>query len=380
MTETDVVVLGLGGMGSAALLAAARAGLKAVGIEQFGEAHDRGSSHGETRIIRTAYYEHPNYVPLARRAIGMWRAIEAETGGRLMEQVGLLQVGAPDSEVMRGVLESERRHGLALDHLSPAEVEARWPWWRVPPGQLGLFEREAGFLRVERCVATMLGLARSLGARTLFGATISGWDTGPGGTVQVTGGGETFRTRGLIVTAGPWTGPLLKSRVPALQVVRKQQQWFEVDAPRQPIEPCWLVDEGEAGCFYGFPPVNGNAFKVAEHSGGQPVNSATAVNRQESGADILRCQDFLRRWFRHETVRQVRSSVCMYTLSPDQHFLLDRLPDAPQIVFLAGLSGHGFKFAPVLGDLLVGKVRGEDCPDAAFLGLDRFHPTGTGSG
>ncbi len=376
----DVVVLGLGGMGSAALLAAARAGLKAVGIEQFGEAHDRGSSHGESRIIRTAYYEHPAYVPLARRAIGMWREIEAATGTRLMDQVGLLQVGAPDSGVLRGVLESERQHGLALEHLSPGQIEARWPQWRVPAGQLGLFESDAGFLRVERCVATMLGLARQLGARTMHGATVQRWSPGPGDAFKIDAGGEQFLTRRLIVTAGPWSGAILKSHLPALQVVRKQQQWFEAEPQVRPGEPCWLVDEGEPGCFYGFPPIEGGGFKVAEHSGGQPASSPLAVDRDENTDDTRRCLDFARRWFRFDRIRCVRTSVCMYTLSPDHHFLLDRLPDAPGIVFLAGLSGHGFKFAPVLGDLLVRKVLGEDCADAAFLGLDRFQPARTGSG
>lgn len=371
----DLAVLGLGAMGSATLLAGARRGLSVVGIEQFGAAHDQGSSHGQSRIIRTAYYEHPDYVPLARQAVGMWREIESASGSRLFIPAGLLQVGRPNSDVIAGVLNSSRLHDIPLEHLEPAQIAARWPWWKVEDGYIGLFERDAGLLLVEQCVAAMWRLAREAGARVVVGHRLGGWAVDDDGVVQLELGGESIRCRRLAVTAGAWNAELLRGAVPNLTILRKQQQWFHVDHPGVHADcgaPCWLVDEGASGCHYGFPALDRTGIKIAEHSGGEPVPDPARLDRSVRPAELEKLRQFMERWFRFGKVLFSRGSVCMYTMSPDQHFIVDRLPETPQVVCGAGFSGHGFKFAPVIGDLLVRMALGEDCPEGKFLSLNRF--------
>jgi sarcosine oxidase len=378
----DLIVLGVGGVGSAALYAAARRGWRVLGIEQFGVAHDRGSSHGQTRIIRAAYYEHPNYVPLAKSAFGEWARIEREAGERLFRAAGLLQVGKRDSELMEGVRRSAREHGLNVDALTAAEIEARWPYFQVTDEYSGLFEPGAGYLRVEQCVAHLTKLAKKAGAELLTNTTVERWLPLDSGAIEVrTSDDEVIRTRRLVVTAGPWSQNFTNSLRLDLQVVRKQQQWFQMD--RHEIHEanggcCFLFDTPQ-GCFYGFPQIDHLGMKVAEHSGGQATEAAEALKRGIDASDLERCQSFVNEWFRCSKIRLVHHSVCMYTMSPDQHFVIDRWPGLHNVAFAAGLSGHGFKFVPVLGKHLVELVDGQENSEFDFLKLNRFERQSDGT-
>ena len=219
MSTYDAIVLGAGGVGSAAVYHLARRGAKVLAIDQFPGGHDRGSSHGETRIIRQAYFEHPDYVPLLLRAYELWRELEGETGTDLLHQVGLLQVGPPEGQVVSGVLQAARLHGLSVESLLDSEVPRRFPGFRVPEGSVGVFEPAAGYLRVERCVLAHLAAARLYGAELKFDAPALNWQAGSS-SVQVTTREATYSAGSLIIAAGSWAPHVLSQLGVPLEVRR----------------------------------------------------------------------------------------------------------------------------------------------------------------
>jgi sarcosine oxidase len=370
----DLAILGVGGMGSAALWSAARQGLRVIGLEQFGPGHDRGSSHGQTRIIRTAYFEHPSYVPMAQRSFALWREIERLSGAELLRETGLLQVGMPESPVIRGVLHSASKYGLPVSVIAPKDIERRWPAMRVPVEMCGVFEVNAGYLRVEQCCAQLIRLARELGADYRSNTLVKSWHITDGGLVQIETDREPIVARKAVISGGPWASILLSELRLDLHVVRKQQQWFQVDRADTHVANgfCCFLFETDAGCFYGFPAIDRMGMKFAEHTGGQPVSDPYLVDREVNQVDLARVENFMSEYFRFGRTRLTHSSVCMYTKSVDEHFIVDCHPRFPQISFVAGLSGHGFKFAPVLADHLVGLVHGQPDPNCEFLSLKRL--------
>ena len=365
----DCIVLGVGGIGSGALLAAAKRGWKVLGLEQFGAVHDKGSSHGHTRIIRTAYFEHPNYVPLCQRAWLEWEQLQASCQNQLIQKTGLLQVGAPDLEVITGVLESAKLHDLSVTEMSAAEVMKRFPAIKVNDQHVGVFEEQAGFLRVENCVAELLKRAMEAGAEMKADFSVGGWSIESDGTIVVHGESENYRAERLIVTAGAWFKQLFPDLPIDLQIIRKQQQWFQIDRTDVKYQngfPCFLFED-ESGCFYGMPEIDYLAMKIAEHSGGQATESADKLDRSENANDRSRAEKFLNDSFVFTKSRLVHSSVCMYSMSSDGHFVVDQHPDHDQIAFACGMSGHGFKFAPILGQRLVEILDGKDDSNFDFL-------------
>src|SRR5262245_55682387 len=375
MPNYDAIVLGTGGVGSAAVYQLARRGAKVLGIDQFPGGHDRGSSHGETRIIRQAYFEHADYVPLLLRAYELWRGLEQECGVDLLHQVGLLQVGPPDGAVVRGVLQSAGQHGLSVESLSADEVHGRWPGFRVPTDMTGVYEAAAGYLLVERCVLADLAAAKVRGAEFRFGSAVAARRS-VGNSVEVaTEAGETYRAARLIITAGPWAPALLAHLPIKLQPRRKHLYWFRADDKNYHQDtgcPTFLY-ELPHGVYYGFPQIDSLGVKVAEHSGGQavadPLNDARALDP----ADLGRVEAFLRQHLPGVSNSLQRHSVCFYTMSPDEHFIVDRDLRDPNTHFAAGLSGHGFKFTSVLGEALADLASdGSTRLPVNFLRVSRF--------
>ena len=365
----DCVVLGLGGLGSASLYAAARQGWNTLGLEQFGVVHDRGSSHGQTRIIRTAYFEHPDYVPLAQRSWDAWNALQKESGEWLVQETGLLQVGPSEGEVVQGVLGSARQHDLPVEVLSPKELADQYPALRANSEHVGVFEASAGFLRVETCVASLLKLARQAGAKIQANTEVLSFSVDRQGLISLETNRGKVETERLMVTAGPWTQQVLADCDFQFDVIRKQQQWFQIDRVDIKYEngfPCFLF-ETEDGCFYGFPEIDRLGMKLAEHSGGQVVPDPSTLDRTVNRDDQNRCERFLDDHFHFTKRRLVHQSACMYTMSPDGHFVIDRHPRFDNIVLAAGMSGHGFKFLPVVGQQLVRLLQGENDPSFQFL-------------
>lgn len=378
----DVIVLGLGGIGSAAICHVARRGHRVLGIDQFSPPHDRGSTHGQTRIIRQAYFEHPDYVPLVLRAYELWREVEAATGQTLLEQVGLLEVGPGDGVVVPGVLASAARHDLAVERLSAADAERRFPGFRVPGNYAAVFEPTAGFLHVERCVAAHLQLAVQAGAALQTNTAVASWSRSGNAIAVLTDRGE-FRAERLIVAAGPWAAHVLPALGVPLVVRRKPLYWFAAaggDAAtcaNWPLSvaagcPTFLYELSQ-GVFYGFPQFDDRGVKVARHSGGETVADASTVDRALDAADCDAVAEFVEAHLVGLARRPRDHATCMYTMSPDEHFVVDLLPGEPRVAFVAGLSGHGYKFAPVLGEILADLVdAGETKHPVGFLGLDRF--------
>jgi sarcosine oxidase len=353
MPHFDVIVLGAGGVGSAAAWHLARRGARVLVIEQFEPGHGRGSSHGETRIIRQAYFEHPDYVPLLLRAYELWRELEAQLGDYLLEQVGLIQVGPEDGEVVPGVLRAAREHGLAVHKLTANEVAERFPAFRVPDGLTAVFERAAGYLRVESCVLAHLAAAKSAATQFLFNTPVRGWSADKDGVLVTTDGAD-YRADRLVIAAGPWAPQMLADLGVPLTVVRKHAYWFASTNPavRQDVGCPTFLFELPEGVFYGFPQRDALGVKVAEHSGGVPVADPSTDTRQADVDDERRVDRFLQQCLPGVGPPVIHRSVCYYTMSPDGHFIVDRHPQHENVVFAAGLSGHGFKFTSVLGEVL----------------------------
>jgi len=353
MKHYDAIVLGVGGVGSAALYHLARRGASALGIDRFTPGHDRGSSHGQSRLIRQAYYEHPDYVPLVQRAFALWHDLETECGQQLYHQVGLLQVGPPEGEVLRGVRASAALHGLPIENLSAREASERFAGFYVPDDCEAVFETRAGYLLVEQAVEAHTALAQQRGAELRVGETIVGWRCDDG-TVQVTTDRETYRADRLIVSPGAWAGALLAQLGIAFEVRRKPLYWFRTRGETYRPErgtPGFLFDLPD-GCFYGMPQIDALGLKAAEHSGGQAVADPLNVDRENHPDEERRVADFLTRHLVECTREVTQHAVCMYTMTADAHFVVDRHPEFPQVAFAAGLSGHGFKFTTVLGEVL----------------------------
>jgi sarcosine oxidase len=345
-----------------------------LGLEQFQIAHDRGSSHGQTRIIRFAYFEHPAYVPLLRRADALWCELEQECNERLFDRVGLIEIGPPDGRVLPGVERSVAEHRLPVEHLSPAQLQQRFPGFVVPDGMDVVFEPTAGLLHVEACVAAHVRSACAAGAVLASGETVQLVEE-EGQQVTVRTDRTAYTAGGIVLCAGPWSPTLLLQGLP-LRVVRKHLHWFPTSDPRMYVEggcPVFFY-EVLGGYFYGFPAMDSLGVKVAEHSGGQLVRDPGTVDRSPDPADDARILEFLSRCLPTVVRSRLHHAVCMYTLTPDEHFVVDRHPRIERAVYAAGLSGHGFKFASVLGEILADlSLEGRTSCDIGFLRASRFH-------
>jgi sarcosine oxidase len=373
--HADILVIGTGGVGSAALRHLAGRGLRVLGIDRFPGGHDRGSSHGHSRIIRLAYLEHSDYVPLLRRAYDLWAELERQQGESLLLRTGLLEVGPPTGPTIRGVLAAASRHRLAVEELSPDECRRRFPGFVVPEASAAVFEAEAGVLRVERCVLAHLEQARRAGAATVFGETVLGWTASPG-AVEVTTDRNVYRAAALVIAAGAWAGPMLGSLGIPLQVRRKHLHWYPGPTEAYATErgcPAFLY-ETEDGEFYGIPAFDGFGLKAGEHSGGSAVADPLVDDRSVEIEDRCRVEAFLDAHLPRLGRPASDHRTCFYTMSPDRHFVIDRHPEHANVAFAAGLSGHGFKFTGVLGEALADLVTtGRTDLPIGFLGLGRFN-------
>jgi monomeric sarcosine oxidase len=357
--RADFAVLGLGGIGSAALATLASRGHRVLGFDAHNPPHDKGSSHGETRVIRQAYFEHPSYVPLLKRAYSLWEALEARSGRVLFERCGVLEVGPPDGVVVPGVLRSARDHDLAVECLDPAALRERFPGFEAPPGMVGVFEEDAGFLKVEAAVTAHLAWARSAGAEIHVHSRVHAYRPHAAGVLLETDQGA-FDVGAVLLTSGAWLPALAPGLAPFLSVLRKVQIWIQLPSghPQRQGAPCYLFEMPE-GVFYGFPGDASGAMKVAEHTGGELVDPDTLD-------DLLRPEelDSVAAFLAHvmpsvDCERVLRHATCMYTMTPDEHFVVGAHPGLSRVYLAGGLSGHGFKFATVLGEALADLASGE---------------------
>lgn len=383
MSQTyDSIVLGVGGFGSGALYHLARRGTRVLGIERFGVAHDRGSSHGQTRIIRKAYFEHPDYVPLLHRAYELWHEFEQESGRTLLHAVGLFIAGDLGCESVSGTLLAARLHNLPLDQLEAREARLRFPGYRFHDDFVVVFEPEAGYLEVENCVAAHIEAAVRHGAELRTNEVVLEWQS-DGRQVRVKTDRGEYSAANLVITAGPWASQVFGALSASggrsqwsdkLRVIRKPVFWFAAESVYDVAQGnSTFFFETPAGQFYGFPRIDGQTIKLAEHTGGETVADPLTVDRDLHPADLTRVDDFAREFLPKIDPRPVRHSVCMYTKTPDSHFCIDRHPEWDNVVIGAGFSGHGFKFTTVLGEALSDlALTGKTALPVAFLSLSRF--------
>ena len=372
--DCDVAVVGVGGAGSAALYQAAKRGVRAIGFDPHPPGHDRGSSHGETRIIRLAYMEAPDYVPLLRRAFELWAEIEQGSGRTLYTETGLLQLGSAESQVISGATRSAAEHGLTVEQLGAAAVAARFAPFRMQPGERAVLDPRAGFLRVEDGVRTFVAEAQRRGAE-LRQVAVRRWEPEGEGVRVYAADGSSVRARRLILAPGGWAPGLLGDLQLPLTLLRKVLLWVPCPDAAYLAErfPVWFC-ESELGTFYGFPRKGDEPLlKLAEHSGGAAIASPEQLERALLPGDAEPVLAFLERTLPELERRVVHHAVCFYTVTPDEHFVLGSHPRHPQVALCTGLSGHGYKFASVLGEVLAElALDGATRHEIGFLSPARF--------
>ena len=375
--DFDIAVVGLGAMGSATARALAKAGARVVGFDSLRPPHMLGSTHGHSRIIREAYYEHPLYVPLVRRAYDLWSELEEESGEPLLQVTGGLMVGRASGSLVRGAEESARTHGIAHDMLDPAGIADRFPAFAAAPEWVGLFEHRAGMLFPERCVDAMLRGAESLGATLKFDERVTGWrNDGRAARVETSRGSYTAGC--VIACAGPWLPALEESvgrRLPLL-VERQLSHWF---LPREPANPKWRPASTPIGLWqateddeiFATFPLHGPGVKCGMHHAGS-YTTPGLVDRIVSASEDRTAGLLLDTVMPGAAASHVESRVCLYTNTPDRHFLIDWAAPG-RVLIVSPCSGHGFKFAIAIGEIAAQlALEGRAWIDIAPFSLSRF--------
>lgn len=374
MTLYDAIVIGLGGMGSAALYQLARRGLKVLGLERYDIPNDMGSSHGVTRMIRLTVQEHPSYVPLVRRAYTLWRQLENVSGERLLFTTGSLRAGSEGNQMFDGSLEACEAHGIPYEVMTGPEINRRFPGYQLPKDILGVYQPDGGFLLSEQCIVAHVAAALNQGAEAHGREQVLEWTPTAAG-VEVRTDRGSYAARKLVVCSGAWTAKLLpqlaESAVPERQVLG----WFQPLAPdlfRPQSFPVFglVVEEGR---FYGFPSYGIPGFKVGRtHHLDQQVDP-DHMDRDVHLEDEELLLDFTKRYFPQAAGPVLALKTCLFTNSPDEHFILDVLPEFPQVSVAAGFSGHGFKYCSVVGEIMADLAQhGDTSHDLSMFRLARL--------
>ena len=377
MSSYDVIVVGVGAMGSATCLALARRGVRVLGLERHGIPHDQGSSHGQSRMIRCAYYEHPDYVPLLLRAWDLWLELAEDAGRTQLFDTGGLYVGPPGSEFVEASLHAASTYGLDHERLDRAQLHDRFPQFKLPDDYVGMFETKAGFLVPEWCIEDQVRLARAHGAEIREHEPVEDWSVDAGGATVRTAQG-TCTARHLVLCGGAWMPTLLQADLP-LQVTRQVLGWMRPVDPA-PLTlgtlPVWAIDCPGEGQLYGFPITDDvpgpSGFKAAMHAAGNAADPHT-IDRQPTVGDESTFLDRVRRWIPAAGTDVEAMRVCMYTNTVDEHFILDRHPEFEHVTIATGFSGHGFKMSSVIGEVLADlSTEGRTDHPVEFLGHGRF--------
>jgi sarcosine oxidase len=351
----DAIVIGLGGMGSATAFHLARRGRRVLGLEQYGLLHDRGSSHGLTRIIRLAYHEHPSYVPLLRRAYELWHELEQLSGERLLITTGSIEGGPEDGPLFQGALEAARIHDLSHEVLDVAELRRRFPaYGDFEPSTHVVLQPDGGFLLAERTLLAHINQAVRHGAELHFHEPVLDWEPTADGGVRVASARATYEADRLVICAGPWAGRLVP-RIASLAVPERQVlAWLQPTRPElfAPDRfPVFVLDV-EEGNYYGFPEHDVPGFKFGRYHHLREPMDPDDPDRATHPEDEAILRAFAARYFPGGAGPTILLKACIFTNSPDEHFVIDRLPDASQVSIAAGFSGHGYKFCSLVGEVM----------------------------
>ena len=374
--QFDVIVVGLGAMGSSTAYHLARAGARVLGLEQFDIPHALGSSHGSSRMIRLAYYEHPDYVPLLRRAYELWDELEAESNQKIIHLTGGLYTGPPASEVLSGSIQAAQRYGLGHELLSRAELASAFPQFTVPDDYIAMLDHAGGFVLPERAITAYCDLAMRRGAELHGREPVLEWQSTPAG-VSVRTAKDTYAAAHLVFCGGAWSGKLVRDLGVPLTVSRQFMAWFW---PRNPETfdlgrfPVWAIDPPDGSFIYGFPihPEGSAGMKIAFHAQG-PMTDPDTDARVPTPADEQSLRPELQRFLPDAGGPLLSMRVCLYTNSPDHSFIVDRHPRHANVTVACGFSGHGFKFAGVMGEAIADlATKGRSALPVDFLALRRF--------
>ena len=378
----DVIVIGVGSMGSSACYHLSKRGYKVLGLEQFDITHENGSHTGQSRIIRKAYFEHPDYVPLLSRAYQGWKDLEEETGEQIYFKTGLLYSGGTDDEIIKGVKLAASLYNIYIENPNRAFAQVKYPQFNLPENFDMVFEPDAGFVTPERTIRLYTELAKKHGATIQTNEKLIEWKKENGGVTVKTNKGI-YQCNKIIVTAGAWAGKLIPGLANKIKVTRQFLAWIK---PKHPEKfsmdnfPCWLIDdENIPGCYYGFPMLSTEKFgppeglKLAHHHPAT-ITDPDNVNRIVTNDDIENLKYAMNKYFPGEFDGVLSGKICLYANSPDENFIIDKLPGYEENVFIAcGFSGHGFKFVPVVGEILSDlAINGKTNLPIGFLNANRF--------
>jgi sarcosine oxidase len=385
VAKFDVIVIGLGAIGSAALYQLSRRGARVAGFDRFSPPHDLGSSHGDTRITRLAIGEGEHYTPLVRRSHEIWRDLEKETGASLLTQCGELIISSAARKSSLHVegffdntVEAARKHGIAHELLDANQIRARFPQFNIRDDEIGYFEPEAGFVRPEACIAAELSLAEKHGADVHRDEPVLSFVPSANG-VSVTTDRGTYRADKIIVSAGAWFPKLVGGQFETLlRVYRQVINWFDVDGDASLYTPqhfpvfIWELADLEHG-VYGFPVIDGSGVKVANEQYAE-TTSPDAVARAVSPEEIA---DMHARAvaanIKGLSARSTKTTVCLYTVTPDAGFIIDHWPQSDRVILASCCSGHGFKHSAAIGELLADMAENRaPAVDPAPFRLARF--------
>lgn len=368
----DVIVLGGGTMGTAAAWALSTRGASVLVLEQFGHIHAFGSHGGGTRMFRHAYAEGAEYVPLMFHADDLWVALEDELGTSIVYRSGILDMDAPGFDHAKRARASAEKNGIEFEWIDAAEIRKRWPAMNPPDGWEGGYSPRAGFLDIEAGLAGLAAIAKRGDVTFRTEEPVTSWSSSEGGVEVVTAQGR-YAANKLVVTAGSWAGTMLAELDLPLTVVRKMNFWIDVDQPalfKQGVFPSF-ASSSEIGEIYGFPIFRRPGIKMADHLGGE-TTTADTVDRVARDEEAQSCIDLGALAMIGVSNRVLNGVVCMYTRTPDEHFIVDRHPTAPNVVLAAGFSGHGFKFTPAIGEQLANLALDSGAQPFVLFGIDRF--------
>lgn len=371
----DVIVAGVGAMGSAACWHLAKRGLKVLGLERFDLGHAMGSSHGLNRIIRLAYFEGSHYVPIVRRAHELWRTTGDEVGMKLLHVTGSIDLAPEGAGPVESSLQSCLDHGLVHERLDGREIARRFPAFQLPEGHVGLWQPDGGFVASEKAIYAHVGLAQSRGAEIRTGEPMLDWAPTAQGGVTVRTERGTYSAGRLVITSGGWIADAVPALASKVSTVRQAIGWFTTRRPelfREGAFPVFILSV-EEGAFYGFPLYEHPGFKLGgPHFGREPMDPRDD-DRTPSPRQVALIRECLRRYIPDAAGDPLTLKGCVYTVSPDEDFIIDAVPGVPQAVFASCCSGHGFKFASAIGEILADlSTSGQSAFDLTPFSLDRL--------